>query len=230
MSEEDYGHEVAGNDSKNRSACEGRASLHKLGSPNPGSNGWDMSVGCQTTDTKEDLLSELRRGKHPARKPFQRWKDKVLKNFGVDPKSWWNDSGADHRASWRKRMFKGAKNMQEAQITRKISKGKKEKKKRRRLFKSCEGKDGHPCDRCPRVFPKLSELRRHQTGLHTKPAEKLDLVCHSCQRHFTTRSARSGHKCEKHRGKEKRIDLSYPTCPRIFTNRSSRTRHMKFCG
>ena len=184
---------------------------------------------------KKILLSQLSKGKRPAHKPYQRWKDRVktdLKSFGLDPKLWWNESGGDNRVSWRTRIFEGAQIMEKKQIekTKQKRRKRKEKEKESESVQILRREDGFKCDQCPRVFPKLSGLRRHQTCTHTKPTRKLDLVCQSCLRRFTTQSARTRHKCKKHGDKRrKENDLTCPKCSRTFTTMSGRTRHMKFC-
>ena len=182
---------------------------------------------------KRILMSQLSKGKRPAHKPYQRWKDKVkldLKKFGMNPDSWWHESGEKQRASWRKKIYEGANLMEQMILAKKKEKRRERKARDTTSIQILKRKDGSTATN-ERVFPKLSGLRRHQTQVHTKPQHNLDLVCPSCQSHFTTRSARTRHKCTTRGAKkaQKESNFTCPTCSRTFTTASGRTRHKKFC-
>jgi hypothetical protein len=203
------------------------------------------------------MMSQLSNGVRDQGKPRQRWRDLAkmdLKKFNMAPKSWWDDSDKENRATWRKKVYDGANYMEKKNIEKIKNKRKQRKQKEAKVVRILKRQDGFKCDECERVFPQMPSLRRHQ-AVHTKPQAKLDLTCPTCDRHFTAKSARTRHKCaprarndrkgekkaekktekkaekkaEKNAEKKDKQNLPCPTCTRTFTAKSGLTRHMKFC-
>ena len=183
------------------------------------------------------LMAKLREGKRNPSKPKQRWKDLVkadLKKFHMSTNSWWVDSSQDNRARWRQNVYKGAKKAEDRKTEKAEEKRMKRKVAERRKIQSLRRDDGFHCEECPRLFPDISSLRRHNTATHTKPQHQLDLTCPTCERHFTSRSARTRHKCSRQgqrnvEEQQEGANLVCSICSQRYTTQSGLTRHRKFC-
>ena len=135
------------------------------------------------------------------KKPTQRWKDKVtadLRAFGMKVTKWWLDSSRENKASWRRKIFDGAKSYNDAKrntaIEKRLQRKKKETNQRKPTGNFECGVDG-----CKKAFAQASSRNRHIRSHHPKA---INLKCPICPKVCSNQSGLTRHQ-RIHKEKDK---------------------------